>query len=212
MGRHSPLDAPAPGSGVPPLRRDGGPEQDRWLGATLADLVASRGGHPSDVLADFLRDNDLRLSLVGIGVLNSDPAGVASTLRHPASIISAADTGADLQSMCAVGDTTLLLTSFVRDRGDLTLEAAAKELTGRQAELFGFRDRGFIRPGARADLTIFDLDGLSYAPDVMTADLPAGGQRLRRPGGGYRFTVVEGVVTQEADRLTGRRPGVFLRH
>jgi len=42
------------------------------------------------------------------------------------------------------------LTRHVRDRGDFTLEDAVHQLTGRQAEVFGFHDRGVIRPGAIA--------------------------------------------------------------
>jgi N-acyl-D-aspartate/D-glutamate deacylase len=51
------------------------PDHERWVGATLADLVADRGGHPSDVLADWLLDNDVAAGIVGVGVANADPAG-----------------------------------------------------------------------------------------------------------------------------------------
>jgi N-acyl-D-aspartate/D-glutamate deacylase len=109
--------------------------------------------------------------------------------------------------MCASGDTTLVLTRHVRDRGDLTLEGAVYEMTGRQAEVFGFRDRGVITPGAIADLAVFSLDELHYDDDVFVDDLPGGGSRLRRPEGGYRATVVDGVPVQLGGELTGRLPG-----
>jgi N-acyl-D-aspartate/D-glutamate deacylase len=182
-----------------------------WVGATLADLVASRGGHPSDVLADWVLANDLHPGVVGMGVANSDPDGVAETLRHPAGIISNSDAGAHLQMMCAAGDTTLLLTRHVRKRGDLTLEAAVHALTGRPAALFGFTGRGVVAPGMHADLTVFDLDELHWDRDVMVADMPLGADRLRRPPGGYRATVVGGVVTQQNGELTAARPGRVLR-
>ena len=53
------------------------PDLERWVGATLADLVADRGGHPSDVLADWLLENDVDAGIVGVGVANSDAGGVA---------------------------------------------------------------------------------------------------------------------------------------
>jgi N-acyl-D-aspartate/D-glutamate deacylase len=187
------------------------PELSPLVGATLADLIAERGGHPSDVLADWLLANDLRPGVVGIGVANSDPDGVAEILLHPAGIVSNSDAGAHLQMMCAAGDTTLLLCRHVRDRGDLSLEDAVHAVTGRQAELFGFDGRGHLAPGAHADLVVFDLDELSWETDVMVDDLPLGASRLRRPPGGYRWTVVGGVVTQEAGELTGALPGQVLR-
>jgi N-acyl-D-aspartate/D-glutamate deacylase len=184
---------------------------DRWVGATLADLAADRGGHPSDVLADWLLENDVDAGIVGVGVANSDPDGVAGTLTHPASVMANSDAGAHLQMMCAIGDTTLMLTRHVRDRGDLTVEQAVHRMTGQLANLFGFAGRGEVSQGAAGDLVVFDLDELDWAPDVFVADLPEGAQRLRRPAGGYRYTVVGGTVVQEAGQLTGARPGAVLR-
>ena len=187
------------------------PTRSSWVGRTLADLVAERGGHPSDLLADWLLENNLQPGVVGVGVANSDPDGVAGTLVHPAAVIGNSDAGAHVRMMCAAGDTTLLLTRHVRDRGDLELEAAVHALTGRQAELFGFDSRGVVAAGAHADLVVFDLDQLRWEPDVMVADLPGGASRLRRPAGGYRWTIVAGTPTQEAGRSTAHLPGRVLR-
>ncbi|MGR7003325.1 amidohydrolase family protein [Yinghuangia aomiensis] len=135
--------------------------------------------------------------------------GVARTLADPAVLVSSSDAGAHMQMLCASGDTTLLLTRHVRDRGDMTLEHAVHELTGRQAEVFGFADRGVVAPGAIADLAVFALDELHYDKDEFVHDLPAGGAWLRRPEGGYRATVVDGVCVQTGGTPTGRpaRPG-----
>lgn len=187
-----------------------GKENEPWLGRTLAELVAERGGHPSDVFADFVAANDCRPGVVAVGVSNADVDGVARTLADPAVLVSSSDAGAHMQMLCASGDTTLLLTRHVRDRGDMTLEHAVHELTGRQAEVFGFADRGVVAPGAIADLTVFALDELHYDKDEFVHDLPAGGARLRRPEGGYRATVVDGVCVQTGGTPTGRLPGRVL--
>ncbi len=184
-----------------------GPEHEKWLGRSLADLVAEQGGHPSDVLADFVAANDFDLGLVAVGVSNSDVDGVARTLADPAVLISSSDAGAHVNMLCASGDTTLLLTRHVRERGDFTLEQAVYELTGRQAEVFGFGRRGVIAPGNVADVVVFALDELHYDADEFVHDLPKKGARLRRPEGGYRATVVDGVAVQLGGKLTGALPG-----
>jgi N-acyl-D-amino-acid deacylase len=186
------------------------PEQKRWLGRTLADLAAERGGHVSDVLADWALENDLYPGVLSVGVSNDDVDAVAGMLRHPAALVGGGDAGAHVGMMCAAGDTTLLLTRHVRDRGDFTLESAVWQLTGRPAEIFGFRDRGRVAEGAVADLTVFALDELAWLPDVFVEDLPGGESRLRRPPGGYRYTVAGGVVTQADGQLSGGRPGSVL--
>jgi N-acyl-D-aspartate/D-glutamate deacylase len=184
-----------------------GDENQPWLGRTLADLVGERGGHPSDVFADFVLANDCTPGVVAAGMANADVDGVARTLADPAVLISSSDAGAHAQMMCASGDTTLLLTRHVRDRDDFTLEAAVHEITGRQAEVFGFHGRGVVANGNVADLNVFALDDLVYGADEFVADLPDGGRRLRRPAGGYRTTVVAGVVVQERGTATGALPG-----
>ena len=186
------------------------PENERWLGKSLEDLVAERGGHPSDVFADWILENDLNPGVVAMGLSNSDVEGVAEMLVDDRTIISASDAGAHVQMMCAAGDTTLLLTRHVRERGDLTLEKAIHELTGRQSERLGFRDRGILAAGYAGDLTIFDLDELAWERDVFVDDLPSGGSRLRRPPGGFRATAVAGVLTQQDGVLTGANPGRVL--
>jgi N-acyl-D-aspartate/D-glutamate deacylase len=184
-----------------------GAENDRWLGRTLADVVAERGGHPSDVLADFVLENDCRPGLVAKGISNADVDGVARTLADPRVLISSSDAGAHAQMMCASGDTTLLLTRHVRERQDFTLEDAVYQLTGRQADVFGFRRRGVVAPGNVADLNVFALDELTYGGDEFVHDLPNGGARMRRPTGGYRTTLLAGTVVQEDGERTGALPG-----
>jgi len=186
------------------------PEHERFLGRPMTDLVAERGGHPSDVLADWVLDNDLRPGVLCIGMANFDTAGVAELLADDDVLVSSSDAGAHVQMMCAAGDTTLLLTRHVRDRGDFTLEAAVHELTGKQADVLGFSGRGKVADGLAADLTVFALDELDWADDVFVDDLPGNARRLRRPAGGYRYTVAAGEVTQEDGKLTGSRPAGVL--
>ena len=183
------------------------PENERWVGETFADLVAERGQHPSDVLADWVLDNDLDPGVVAGGVSNDDIEEVGEILLHPSTLIGASDNGAHVAMFCAAGDSTLFLTRYVRDRGDLSLEAAVHELTGKQTAALGFGERGIITPGAAGDLVVFDLDELEWQQDSLVADLPGGGSRLRRPPGGYRHTIVAGEVVQTEGKLTGARPG-----
>lgn len=184
-----------------------GRENERWLGRTIAEVVEERGGHPSDVLADFVLENDCRPGLVAVGMANADIEGVARTLQDPRVLISSSDSGAHAQMMCSSGDTTLLLTRHVRDRGDFTLEDAIYQLTGRQADVFGFHRRGVVAPGNVADLNVFALDELTYGGDEFVHDLPQGGVRMRRPTGGYRTTLLGGTVVQEQGERTGALPG-----
>jgi N-acyl-D-amino-acid deacylase len=183
------------------------PHLQDWVGRSLADLATARRQHPSDALADWVLENDLRPGVMSRAVRNDDTDEVAKAIAHPLSLVSNSDAGAHLNMFCGAGDSTLLLTSFVRDRADLSVEQAVHELTGRQADVFRIPDRGVLAAGSRADLTVFHLDELEWREPSIEADTPAGGTRLRRPAGGYRFTLLNGVLTQEHGELTGERPG-----
>ena len=160
--------------------RDG---EEQFLGATLADVVAARGGHPSDVLADWVLEHDLAPGMVAEALSNNDAGKVAELIADPTTVVGASDAGAHLQMMCGAGDSTLLLTEHVRDRGDLTVEAGVHQLTGRIADAFGIHDRGTLRPGMAGDVVVFALDELAYRPEAFVHDLPGGAPRLTAPGG-----------------------------
>jgi N-acyl-D-aspartate/D-glutamate deacylase len=180
--------------------------EERFLGATLADVVAARGGHPSDVLADWVLEHDLAPGMVAEALSNNDAGKVSELILDPTTVVGASDAGAHLQMMCGAGDSTLLFTEHVRDRGDLSVEAGVHQLTGRIADAFGIHDRGIVRAGAAGDVVVFALDELTYEPERFIRDLPGGAPRLTRPAGGFRLTAVGGVVTQEGGVATGARP------
>ena len=58
-----------------------GADNQPWLGRTLAELVDERGGHPSDVFADFVLANDCHPGVVAVGVSNAESRGGAHPRR-----------------------------------------------------------------------------------------------------------------------------------
>lgn len=183
------------------------PALERHVGRFFDEILAEHPGeHEADVFMRWLTDNQLDLGLAVIGLGNDDPAAVAEVLRDPRTVVGASDAGAHVQMMCGAGDTTLLLTRHVRERGDLTLEEAVRALTARPAEVFGIRDRGVLAPGFAGDLVVFALDELRYELDHFVHDMPDGSARLTRPHGNYRATVAAGVPTHLGGAATGARP------
>ena len=84
-------------------------------------------------------------------------------------------------------------------------------LTADGADYAGFKDRGRLKPGLKADINIIDYDDLSLRVPEMIRDLPAGGQRLIQPVKGYRATFVSGEQVIADDEVTSARPGRLVR-
>jgi len=73
-------------------------------------------------------------------------------------------------------------------------------------------DRGELRLGLAADITIFDFDriGSPERPEVRH-DFPGGGRRLVTQAQGIEYTIVNGKVLYENGKHTGVLPGRVLR-
>jgi N-acyl-D-aspartate/D-glutamate deacylase len=186
------------------------PAHAAFVGRSLADVQAAWNLHPSDVLARWIDECDLQPRLFTPGDPGGEAEAVARIFGRPGVIVGASDAGAHIGMFCGMGDPTLLLIRHVRERGDLRVEQAVHELTGKAADLLGIRDRGRLAPGQAGDVVIFALDELVFGADEMVVDVPGGTARYTRPGGGYRWTLVGGEITQAGGRVTQARPGRFL--
>lgn len=92
---------------------------------------------------------------------------------------------------------------YVRDRGVLRLEDAVRKMTSLNATKIGIKDRGYIRKGGFADITIFDADKVI---DRSTYEKPFA------YSDGIECVFVNGKLVLEKGKHTGARPGKALRH
>jgi N-acyl-D-aspartate/D-glutamate deacylase len=85
----------------------------------------------------------------------------------------------------------------------LRLEDAVRKMTSLNAAKLGITDRGLLRPGNFADLTLFDPDRVI---DRATYTQPF------HYGEGIEYVIVNGKVVLDRGKHTGARPGRALRH
>jgi len=91
---------------------------------------------------------------------------------------------------------------YVRERGLLRLEDAVRKMTSQNAVKLGLQDRGLLRPGNYADVTLFDpervLDRATYTSPFQYSV-------------GIEFVIVNGEIVLDQGKHTGARPGRALR-
>ncbi len=87
-----------------------------------------------------------------------------------------------------------------------------RRLTFDSASAFGIFDRGLLRPGMAADITVFDPDTVQPRQEDIVHDFPGGGWRFRELADGIRYTIVNGQVLLEAGQHTGALPGRVVRN
>jgi N-acyl-D-aspartate/D-glutamate deacylase len=192
------------------------PDYEPSRDASIAAIAAREGRDAADVLYERMLDDDgralLLLPLLNYSTLDAEP--IREMMLHPRSVLGLGDGGAHCGIICDASMTTYVLAHWVRDRtrgARIPLEDAVKQLTHDPAALYGFTDRGVLRPGMKADVNVVDLDRVALCAPEMAHDLPAGAPRLLQRARGYVATIVAGAVTQRCGEPTGALPGRLVR-
>ncbi|MFO1079909.1 MAG: amidohydrolase family protein [Reyranellaceae bacterium] len=170
------------------------PANAKYVNRYAAEIAASEGRDPLDVVLDLSLDEDLQTAFLG-RFLNVGDDGVARLLKHEAGVVALSDAGAHLIYMCDAGFGLHFLAHWVRERGDFDLAEGVRRLTSHPADLYGIPDRGRIAVGAHADLLLFDPATVGVTPAERLADLPGGGRRTIRRPTGVRGVFCNGVMT-----------------
>src|SRR5215471_11680844 len=183
------------------------PDLKKYDGQTLAQVSSSQGKDPLDALMDLvLGDNaqtgalyfiasedDLRYGLkqpwtsIGLdaGELSLD-GPIFEPRSHPR----------------AFGSMPRLLGHYVRDEHLLPLEQAIGKITSLPAQRERLQDRGLLKEGFYADITIFDpatiIDKATYENPTQLSE-------------GVKYVFVNGKLEYEAGTLSGARAGRVLR-
>jgi N-acyl-D-aspartate/D-glutamate deacylase len=94
-----------------------------------------------------------------------------------------------------------VLGRYVREEHVISLEEAIRKMTSANAAKLSLWDRGVLRPGMAADVTVFDADKII---DRATFEKP------HQYAEGVEYLVVNGKIVLDGGRHTGARPGVIL--
>jgi N-acyl-D-amino-acid deacylase len=183
------------------------PTTPEAAGLTIAQLAANRGCDGLDALCELLlrdggatrctvdamHEDDVKAFLVCPWVfVGSDgrafgPGGpLAHELPHPR----------------VYGAFARVLGHYTRDLRLLSLEEAVNKMTGGPAAALGFVNRGVLKPGAAADVTVFDPSTISERGTY---------QSPRQYPAGIEYVIVNGVMVIDAGSHTGALPGRVLR-
>ena len=183
------------------------PSLRQWEGKNLVEIGKEMGKDPRDaamdlVIADrgetsviisIMREDDVRLALsnpmISIGTdsgARAEDGPFSESKSHPR----------------AWGSFTRILGKYVRDEKLIPLEDAIRRFTSRPAMRVGITDRGILRPGMKADVTIFNP---ATVRDISTFVDPTHYSQ------GIEHVLVNGVAVVSGGKITDGRPGQPIR-
>jgi N-acyl-D-aspartate/D-glutamate deacylase len=183
------------------------PAYQKWQGRRMSELIRELGGDPVDVLFRVLVENGGSVPTVYFHHSEED---MRFALRQPFVSIGSDGAAVAVEGPLAAGHPhpryygtfPRVLGRYVREEKLLSLEEAVRKMTSANAAKIGIYDRGLLRPGLAADVTIFDpariIDRATFEQPHQYAE-------------GVEYVIVNGAIVLERGRHTGARPGMILK-
>ncbi len=183
------------------------PEYKKFEGMRMSQVIDAVGNPPLDVLFELLESNGGSVPTVYFHHSEED---MRYALTQPFVSIGSDGTAVAIDGPLSAGHPhpryygtfPRVLGRYVREEKVLTLEDAVRKMTSANAAKIGAFDRGLLRPGMMADVTVFDA---AHVIDNATFEKP------HQYATGIEYVIVNGRVVLDHGQHTGARPGMILR-
>ena len=176
-------------------------------GKRLSEIAAEQNKDPLDALFDLILADHGQTGAIYFMMSEDD---MKAALRAPF-VSVCTDSGARAADGPLAGSKShprgwgsypRILGRYVRDEHLLTLEQAVNKMTGLSAQKVGLRERGELREGYFADITIFDP---KIVMDRATFEIP------NQYPDGIRYVIINGQISVDGGKRTPTLSGRVLR-
>jgi N-acyl-D-aspartate/D-glutamate deacylase len=182
------------------------PAYKKYQGRRMNEVIREIGGDPVDVLFKVLVDNGGSVPTVFFHHSEED---MRYAMKQPFVSIGSDGSAIATEGLLAqqhphprfYGTFPRVLGRYVRDEKVIPLEEAIRKMTSANASKLRIYDRGLLRVGFPADVTIFDPKTII---DKATFDQP------HQYATGVEFVIVNGTVVLDKGTHTGARPGTIV--
>jgi N-acyl-D-amino-acid deacylase len=160
---------------------------------TIFDIVLAENGHRTDAVYAIMQEPDVQAAMKQWWVaVNTDFGGVAPD----------GPLGTQSAHPRAYGTFPRILGRYSRDLKLFPLEFAVRKMTSLAAQRVGLADRGFVRSGMYADISVFNP---ATVIDRATFEQP------HQTSVGIEYVFVNGQMVVKQGQITSARPGRGLR-
>jgi N-acyl-D-amino-acid deacylase len=183
------------------------PKYKRFEGKRMSEVIQALGKPGIDVLFELLENNKGSVPTVYFHHSEED---MRYALKQPWVSIGSDGTAVTETGPLAAGNPhpryfgtfPRVLGRYVREEKVITMEEAIRKMTSANAAKVHQYDRGLLRPGMAADVTVFNaatiIDNATYEKPHAYAT-------------GVDYVIVNGKVVLDKGQHTGARPGTILR-
>jgi len=182
-------------------------QNKKWEGKNFREIADARGIDEASALMDLCYEEKGADNVVLFFIREED---LEQVMRHPKSMIGSDGKILNVEGPLAEGKPhprnfgafPRVLRRYVKERKILSLPEAILKMTSVPARRFSIENRGLVREGYFADLTLFDPERIR---DRATYDRP-----LQYPDG-IEYVLVNGEVVLDRGKRTKARPGKIIK-
>jgi N-acyl-D-amino-acid deacylase len=182
------------------------PKYKQFEGKRMSEVIKATGRPPLDVLFELLTENGGSVPTVYFHHSEED---MRYALKQPFVSIGSDGTAVKNEGPLSSGHPhpryygtfPRVLGRYVREEKLIALEEAVRKMTSANAAKIHIYDRGLLRPGQWADVTVFNPNTII---DNATFEKP------HQYATGVEYVIVNGKIVLEHGRHTGARPGAIL--
>ena len=182
------------------------PAYKKFEGRRMSEVITALNKPPVDALFELLIQNNASVPTVFFHHSEED---MRYALKQSFVSIGSDGSAVAVSGPLSVGNPhprwygtfPRVLGRYVRDEKVISMEEAVRKMTSANTAKVGVFDRGLLRPGQWADITVFDAGKVI---DNATYDKP------HQYATGINYVIVNGTVVLEEGRHTGARPGSIL--
>ena len=176
-----------------------------YEGLTLAEIADLRKSDPVTTYLDLIAESQAARkagggggeSIIGTSMATQD---ISTLLKWPYTNV-ASDGSSTSRHPRGYGSFPKIFRTYVRERGDLSLEEAVHKMTGLASETLGLKARGTLEVGSVADMVLFDPEKIT---DKATRQDP------RAQSSGVIGVWVAGARVYDNGLFTGVYPGQWI--
>ena len=191
----------------------GGADNILVFGSGRQDVELRPLTEAAAVLGEPVAEAAIRLALEGASAIvvmhseddleyamSKDFVATGSDGDYPYFGVTAGKLGAP-QAVRAYATFATKIRKYAMDRGVISVVHAIRSATSLPAEILGWQDRGLVRDGYIADVSVLDLE--SIGPRSTLSD-------VHRYSEGVHYVLVNGVLALDEGEPTGALPGRVL--
>jgi N-acyl-D-amino-acid deacylase len=180
------------------------PENQKYLGKTVIEVAKMMGeADPADAALKLEADEHGQVSGIYFALSEDN---VKMVMQKPWVAVASDGAAINLDAPPiphprSYSNNAQVLGHYVREEHTITLPEAVRKMTGFPAQILGLKDRGLLKAGYAADITLFNPDTVG---PTNSYDKP------KSYPTGIPYVMVNGVMVVDKGQHTGARPGVPL--